>query len=56
MEAFMSAGVLDHPHAIRMRLRDARGGWRPFDVIATLVPSRGPKPEEIIAVLCEVAA
>ncbi len=56
IEAFMSAGVLDHPHTIRMRLRDAGGGWRPFDVIATLVSSRGSKPEEVIAVLREVVA
>lgn len=56
MVAFVSAGVIDRPYNIRMRLRVAAGGWRLFDVIATLITSRGKEPEEIITTLLEVQA
>lgn len=56
MKAFVSAGEIDRPYNIRMRLRVAAGGWRPFDVIATLITSRGMEPEEIITTLREVQA
>jgi PAS domain S-box-containing protein len=54
MLAFIEAGRLDLPHAIRARLLDAGGAWRTFDLVSTLVASRGLDPEEIIAVLREV--
>lgn len=56
LSSFISAGEIDRPHSIRMRLRVADGGWRSFDVAATLITSRGSDPEEIIAVLREVQA
>jgi PAS domain S-box-containing protein len=56
LSSFISAGEIDRPHSIRMRLRVADGGWRSFDVVATLITSRGSDPEEIIAVLREVQA
>jgi PAS domain S-box-containing protein len=56
MQTFISAGVVDRPQSIRMRLRVADGGWRQFDVSATLITSRGKEPEEIIATLREVLA
>ncbi len=56
LKAFLASGEIDRPHTIRTRLRVADGGWRAFDVIATLITSRGKEPEEIIATLREVAA
>ena len=41
--------------SIRARLKVGAGGWRVFDIIATLITSRGKEPEEIIATLREVA-
>ncbi|MFT3722247.1 MAG: MASE1 domain-containing protein [Hyphomonadaceae bacterium] len=56
MQDFVSAGVVDRPHNIRMRIRIAGGGWSSFDVMATLITSSGKEPEEIIATLREVQA
>jgi PAS domain S-box-containing protein len=53
--AFIGRGVIDLPHTIHMRLRDAQAGWRPFDVRTTLIAPGGRKAEEFIAVLKEAA-
>lgn len=54
IKAFIDADMLDHPHTIRARLKPAGEEWRMFDIVSTLVASRGRDPEEIIAVLREV--
>jgi len=54
LAAFASEGVLDKPHAMRLRLLGADGAARPFDVRVTLVASHGKKAEEFIAVLSPV--
>ena len=53
---FIASGEIDRPHTLSMRLGVAAGGWRPFDISATLITSRGKEPEEIIATLREVQA
>ena len=55
LKGFISSGDIDRPHTIRARLKMSAGGWRAFDVIGTLITSRGNEPEEIIATLREVA-
>ena len=54
--AFVKADELDLPHTLRARLKLANGDWRAFDIVATLVASRGRDAEEIIAVLRDVQA
>lgn len=54
--AFVKADQLDLPHTFRARLKLASGDWRAFDIVATLVASRGRDAEEIIAVLREAQA
>jgi len=54
--AFVKADQLDLPHTFRARLKLANGDWRAFDIVATLVASRGRDAEEVIAVLREVHA
>ena len=54
--AFVKADQLDLPKTIRARLKLASGDWRAFDIVATLVASRGRDAEEIIAVLRDVHA
>lgn len=56
IKAFIDADMLDHPTTIRARLKPEGGEWRKFDIVSTLVASRGRDPEEIIAVLREVQA
>lgn len=54
--AFVKADQLDLPKTIRARLKLASGDWRAFDIVATLVASRGRDAEEIIAVLRDIHA
>ena len=54
--AFVKADMLDLPETIRARLKLASGGWQAFDIVVTLIASRGRDAEEIIAVLREVQA
>ncbi len=54
IKAFIDADMLDHPTTIRARLKPVGGDWHTFDIVSTLVASRGRDPEEIIAVLREV--
>lgn len=49
--AFIGRGVLDVPYSISFRMKSAQGAWLPMNVRATLVGTRGPKPEELIIVL-----
>lgn len=49
--AAVREGALDHPHQVRLRLRDTAGVWRPFDAQITLVAPGGGDPGELIAVL-----
>jgi PAS domain S-box-containing protein len=56
IDAFVAASELDRPRTTRARLREADGSWKTFDIVSTLVASRGREPEEIIAVLREVHA
>ncbi len=50
----VSEGALDHPHRVRMHLRDTAGVWRAFDARITLVAPGGGDPGELIAVLRQV--
>lgn len=56
IKTFIDADMLDHPTTIRARLKPVGGDWRTFDIVSTLVASRGRDPEEIIAVLREIHA
>ncbi|MDP3493817.1 MAG: MASE1 domain-containing protein [Hyphomonadaceae bacterium] len=56
LAAFVKADMLDLPQTLRARLKLANGDWRAFDIVATLVASRGRDAEEIIAVLRDVHA
>jgi PAS domain S-box-containing protein len=56
LKNFIASGEIDRPHTVRARLRVAAGGWGTFDILATLITSRGAKPEEVIATLREVQA